>query len=115
MRERKSQLTREKKSRYWKPVIVNLLDQVQKLDQSANLQQSYQVDENITVEIEDSIVVDSMETSEVIRNLEQARAISTLMKVKMLHPDWPEDDVLKEVSQINKEMGITGEVISDEV
>lgn len=115
MRERKSQLTREKKSRYWKPVIVNLLDQVQRLDQSANLQQSYQIDENITVELEDSIVVDSMETSEVIRNLEQARAISTLMKVKMLHPDWPEDDILKEVSQINKEMGITGEVISDEV
>jgi A118 family predicted phage portal protein len=115
MRERKSQLTREKKSRYWKPVIIELLKQAQKIDQAANLQKMYEIDESITIELEDSIVIDSMETSEVIRNLEQARAISTYAKVKMLHPDWEEADIENEVNQINKESGITGEVISDEV
>jgi hypothetical protein len=92
-----------------------LLKQAQKIDQAANLQKMYEIDESITIELEDSIVIDSMEASEVIRNLEQARAISTYAKVKMLHPDWEESDIKNEVNQINKESGITGEVISDEV
>jgi hypothetical protein len=37
------------------------------------------------------------------------------MKVKMIHPDWSEDQVNNEVDRINKESGITGEIIPEDV
>lgn len=104
IRERKSFLTREKKSRYWQPAIKSLIMQMQQFDNSIN-NYSYEIEE-INVELEDSIIVDSSELSETIKNLDQARSISTLLKVKMQHPDWSEEDIDNEVKMILDEEGI---------
>lgn len=110
LRENKSQLTRNKKERYWKPVIKSLFMQMQQLDVSSNLSTSYQSQE-VTTELEDAIVIDPREQSEVLRNLEQARAISTYMKIKILHPEWKNDKIQEEIDKINKEYGVSGEII----
>lgn len=111
IRENKSQLTREKKSRYWQPAIKNLLIQMQQMDQSSELTGPYDVEE-VTVEIEDSIIVDARENSEIIRNLDQARAISNYQKVKLQHPDWNDDQIMEEVEKLNDESGVTGDIFS---
>jgi A118 family predicted phage portal protein len=113
IREHKSQLTREKKSRYWIPAIKSLLFQAQQIDIASNLSARYE-SQVVGVEIEDSVIVDSSENSNVLRNLEQARAISTFAKVKMLHPDWDDDQVDEEVKRINAEQGITDEVFNND-
>lgn len=114
IRENKSQKTRNKKAEYWKPAINKLIIQMQNIDKSAGFGGRYDTEETIS-EIEDSIVVDTKETSEVIRNLYQAKAISNYMKVKLLHPDWDNEKVEEEVNKINNDEGITSDKILDEV
>lgn len=104
IRERKSFLTREKKSRYWQLAIKQLLLQMQKME-IANTTKNY-TPNPVTVELEDSIIVDSSEQSETIRNLDSARAVSTLTKVKMQHPDWTDEEIMKETDIILKENSI---------
>lgn len=112
IRENKSQKTRNKKAEYWKPAINELFIQMQNLDKAAGLNGRYNTEETI-VEIEDSIMVDTKETSEVVRNLYQAKAISNYMKVKLLHPDWDEAKIQEEVDKINNDEGITSDKILD--
>lgn len=104
IRERKSFLTRNKKSRYWQPAIKQILTMMQQFDNSIG--GNYYNLEEVGVELEDSIVTDSKEQSETIKNLDQARAISTYIKVKMQHPDWEETDIEAEVRRIQDEEGI---------
>lgn len=110
IRERKSWLTREKKGRYWQPAIVGLLLQMQQLDNSINT--VYYNPEIVGVEIEDSIIIDVKEQSETVRNLEQAKAVSTMVKVKMLHPEWNNEEIEAETSRILDESGIGGETFN---
>ena len=92
--------------------------QMQMLDLSGNLApSSYQVQE-LDVELQDSIITDDRERSETIRNLDQARAISTWAKVKMLHPEWNDADIEEEVQKILNEQAMNpppfGEVEEEE-
>lgn len=100
IRERKSFLTRNKKARYQIPAIKQLLIIMQQLDNSINTI-FYNVDDTISIELEDSIIIDPNENSNVIKNLDQAKAISTYLKVKMQHPEWSEKDLQNEVKRIN--------------
>lgn len=105
IRERKSLLTREKKSRYWQPVISELMTQLLVFYNYANKKNLVVDRDDISVELEDSIIVDSRELSETIRNLDMAKAVSTYIKVKMQHNDWTEEEVEKEVERITTESG----------
>jgi hypothetical protein len=104
IRERKSFLTREKKSRYWQHAIKVLLMQMQMFYNSVNTK--FNEIETVSVELEDSIIVDSSEMSNTIKNLDQARAISTFIKVKMQHADWTDEEIENEVKRIQDEEGI---------
>lgn len=106
IRERKSLLTREKKSRYWQAALWELFWQMQQLDIVSNLSPSYQVQE-VNVELQDSVINDEREQSETLRNLDQAKAISTYQKNKRLHPDWDDEDVEAEAKRILEDQGIT--------
>lgn len=103
IRERKSLLTREKKSRYWQAALWDLFWQMQQLDIASGLA-SYEVQE-VDVELQDSVINDEREQSETLRNLDQAKAISTYQKVKMLHPDWGDEDIETEVKRILDDQG----------
>lgn len=110
IRDRKSMLTRDKKSEYWKAAIKQILIQAQRFYNSVN-NKFNNIDENIIVELGDSIITDQREQSETLRNLDQARAISTELKVRTLHPDWDDEKVNIEIKRIRDDDGI--ETITD--
>ena len=105
IRERKSLLTREKKSRYWQPTLAALFSQMQQLDLKSNLAPKHYDIQEVDVVLGDSIIPDPRENSEVIRNLDQAKAVSTYTKVVMLHPDWTKEDIEAEVQRILDDQG----------
>ncbi len=105
IRERKSLLTREKKSRYWQPAIWELLWQMQQLDVQSGLSPGSYEPQEVWVELQDSVVTDEKDRSETLRNLDQAKAASTYTKVKLLHPEWEEDEIEAEVKKILDEEG----------
>jgi hypothetical protein len=109
IRERASFLTREAKSRYWITGLNKLFKQYQIIDKSI-FNKTSDI-ENISIELEDSIISDAKEISEILQNLNNATAISTYLKVKMQHPDWEEKEILNEVDNINKDNGIITEDI----
>lgn len=113
LRQRASFLTREKKARYWQFAIKQILRQMQIFDNIINRNVNYTPDE-IKVELEDSIIVDTYEQSNMIKNLDQARAISTYMKVKLQHNDWSEQDIEEEVKRIYDEENMNSTNIFDE-
>lgn len=101
-RERKSLMTRNKKGTYWAPALRSLLQQMQQLDIASGLQSGYQPEE-VTVVLEDSVVPDPIEVSETVRNFDQAKAVSREIKVRMIHPDWSDEDVQAEVKRLADE------------
>ncbi len=103
IRERKSFMTRSKKERYWRQALRELLRQAQLFAPAAGASGTPAKD--ITVELADSIVPDTLEQSETLRNLRQAEAISSEMAVRMQHPEWEEEDVQAEVKRIKDEIG----------
>ncbi len=105
-KERKSLLTRDKKSRYWQPPLWELFWQMQQLDSESGLSATRYTPQEVKVIPEDSIIVDPKEQSEIIRNLDMARAVSTYMKVKKQHPEWDDEEIEREVTRINKEQGV---------
>src|SRR5690606_6109495 len=104
IRERKSLLTREKKSRYWRPALRSLFWQALLLDVESALSTGY-TPQDVDVILQDSVVPDPEEISLTLRNLEQARAKSTWTKGKLQRPDWDETAVAEEVERIYKERG----------
>ncbi len=105
IRERKSMLTKQKKSRYWMYGIQDFLTQMQEIDIRSNLSGSYNV-ETPSVVLADSVVRDPREVSETIRNLSMAEAISTYAKVKRANEDWTEEQIEEEVKKIQQERGM---------
>lgn len=53
-----------------------------------------------SVELADGLVDDPVELARIISDLDTAEAVSTLQKVKMLHPEWSPDQIGEEVERI---------------
>lgn len=104
-RERKSLMTRNKKGNYWQPALWELLWQMQLIDSASGLNHGYEPQE-VDAVLQDSVVPDPRETSETVRNLDQARALSREIKVRMVHPDWDEEAVQAEVKRLQDEQAI---------
>ena len=54
----------------------------------------------------DNVSRDPSSIADIIQKLSSAQALSVDTKVRMLHPDWEEDQVEAEVELISKECGI---------
>jgi hypothetical protein len=101
IRERKSLLTRAKKGGYWTPELMRLFYQMQLFDGAKRNKKYEPVPVNVI--LQDSVIQDEKETAAIVRELEQAKAASTYIKVKTLHPGWTEEEVEKEVERIYKD------------
>lgn len=104
IRERKSLMTRQKKSRYWQDALQWLFWDMQRLENSSSIVASYNPVETIIV-LQDSITPEPSEEAQTIRDLRQAEVISIEMGVRRLNPDWTDEQVEQEVEQIAKEKG----------
>jgi A118 family predicted phage portal protein len=105
IRERKSFATRTRKESYWEPAlkqIVKLMIAIYKLELKGDIE----ADVTITTQFSDSVTSDMSETSTALQQLSLAMAVSTETKVRLLHPDWSEDEIMGEVEKIIEENSI---------
>ena len=101
-RERKSLITRDKKIKYVRPRLGEILQALLKIGQ---VHFGWSVDPATppTVNFPDAVQQDSASLAQTLALLETARAASTETKVKMFHPDWDDTQVGEEVKRITAE------------
>jgi A118 family predicted phage portal protein len=102
-RERRSMVTRDKKTRYWAPELADMLEVQLMMD--AQLGFSKVTPERPRIAFGDSVSEDPKVTAETLSLLAQAQAISTEAKVRMRSPDLDDTAVREETARILKENG----------
>ncbi|WEB44024.1 phage portal protein [Streptomyces yunnanensis] len=107
-RERRSMTTRDKKSRYWAPALADMLHVMLRLDRA--LYTPALTPERPVIVYGDSVSEDPQTVAQTLSLLQQAQAVSTDTKVRLLHPDWDDDTVRAEVDRILAE---TGQAVPD--
>ncbi|WP_066931414.1 phage portal protein [Streptomyces sp. NBRC 110611] len=107
-RERRSMITRDKKSRYWQAPLADMLHVLLMLDRA--LFTPSVVPERPRVVFGDSVSEDPQSVAQTLSLLQQAQAVSTDTKVRLLHPDWDDTAVQAEVDRILAE---TGQAVPD--
>jgi hypothetical protein len=95
--------TRKKKTGYARHGVADMLHVMLQVD--ARLFTRGITPERPRVEFGDGVAESPQQTATTLDLLARAGAVSTATKVKMLHPDWPDEDVEAEVSAILAETG----------
>lgn len=103
IRERKSLITQHKKKRYFEPAIEDVLWMMLVIDRE--IFRSGVTVYRPAVSIDDSIVPDIRELAESVDMINRAQAASIETRVRVLHPDWGEEEVQAEVERIQTETG----------
>lgn len=103
-RERMSERTRDKKSRYWAAALGPFFRTLLEVD-SAAFRSGATTDEIPEVKFQETVQKDPLELAQTARELRSAEAASTETMVRMLHPNWDGDTVDAEVQRITKESG----------
>jgi A118 family predicted phage portal protein len=96
-REQRSLVTRGKKAQFWGPQLQNILQTMLMLD--AKLFDGPGVYKP-RVEFSDSVRDDPKEIATGVQLLLAAKAASTETRVRMVHPDWSDDEVTMEVKDL---------------
>lgn len=103
-RERMSERTRDKKSRYWAAALGPFIQSLLKLD-SMVFGSGAQTDEVPEVKFQETVQKDQLELAQTAKELRVAEAASTQTLVRMQHPNWDAVTVDEEVDRIDKERG----------
>lgn len=100
-KERRSLVTRGRKVGYWRPELRALLHALLQVDRAVGFPGSVDPgDIAPEVEFGNGVNEGPLDTAQTLGLLSTAQAISTYLKVKTLHPDWDDRDVLAEVDRI---------------
>ena len=105
VRETRTYQTTAAKAQYWRDALADLFEmllQVDRLHMGGPAQP-----EKPNVEMQDGIVQSAQELAQTVALMQQAQAASTDTRVRMMHPDWDEEQVGAEVQRINDEQGLT--------
>jgi A118 family predicted phage portal protein len=103
-RERRSFMTRDRKSRYWRPAVARHLRKMLYTTQAMGRLSGYG-GELPNVMFEDSVRESPESLARTVSLLATAEAVSTETRVRMVHPDWTEPAVAAEVQRILDETG----------
>lgn len=102
--ERRSYMTRGKKTRYWRAALQ---DHLRAQIEIANAHLGAGIpDDPFTVEFQDGVQEAPMAIAGTLQALRNAEAASVKTRVSMLNPDWDEADVDAEAAAILRETGI---------
>lgn len=104
---RRSLMTRDRKVRYWRSELTDLLETWTHVDLAQYA--SGITPQRPTVEWPDAVSVDPLQQAQTLQALHTAEAISIEQKVRTLHPDWDDPDVEAEVQRIRKDYGLAVE------
>ena len=106
IREKKSFSTLGKKQTYWKSRLEEIMTAMTHLDAALYPGQGSKADDEIEVNFTANTSNDLTATSTAVEMLNRAAAVSTTIKVQMLHPEWTEKQVKEEVAAILTEQGL---------
>ena len=105
IREKKSFSTRSKKLNYWSMPLERFLTGVLQLDAALYHKGGVTSADRVIVEFPDCMSTDISTMANAVKMMHDAQAASTQIKVKLLHPDWEEGEVLEETARIMQEYG----------
>lgn len=100
IRENKTFLTQKRKGHYWRPAISRCLEQMLLLDVELFSTPGIDPTLHVDVALSDAVTNDPVELASVVNVLLQAKAASTEVRVKMVHPEWTKEQVDAEVARI---------------
>lgn len=102
IRERKSFSTTSKKQAYWEQPLKDLVKCMCYIKQQF-LGGTFTCDLDVNIAFSDCISNNQTETANVIKMLSDAKAISTDTKIRMIHPEWTDEQVEEEIERINND------------
>jgi len=103
-RQQRSFLTRDRKLRAVRPALSEVLEKLLAVD-AAIFGTTLKV-ERPSVEFPDGVQDSLLSLAQTAQALANADAASTAVRVQMLHPEWDETEVAKEVALIRAESGL---------
>lgn len=109
IREKKSFNTQGKKQTYWKSPLEQIMTAMIHLDAALYPGKGSQGADSVKVHFADNMANDISTTSTALELLNRAAAISTELKVQMLHPDWTKKQISEEVERVKNEAGLAVE------
>lgn len=105
IRDRKSITTQGKKQRFWSPALCDVLQIMLHLDNTVFGHDNKLDRPNI--DWADTAAPDPKELAETVELVKRAQSASVETRVKMLNPDWDEDQVQEEVTKILDQEGMS--------
>ena len=99
VRERKSFATTNKKQSYWEDGLKDLIKAMCIIKQTF-LGGNFTCELDVNIAFADGISNNMSEVSNSVKTLSDAKAISTDTKVRMVHPEWTDEQVEQEVERI---------------
>lgn len=102
IRERKSFATKGKKENYWQQALIRLVELLMFVSNTM-FSTKFDLNNKINVTFSDGVTNNISELSTAVKLISDAKAASTSTKIRMLHPDWDEQQVLDEVKAITEE------------
>ncbi|WP_460779907.1 phage portal protein [Nonomuraea fastidiosa] len=104
-RERKSFSTRGRKIGYWTPPLQWLAEALLSVD--LGVFGTKVTPERAEVHWQDGVLPDPESLGRTVELLNRAQAISLESKVRMVHPEWDDHQVVAEVKRLRDELGLT--------
>lgn len=105
IRERKTLITKQKKERFFKDGLEDVLHMMLQID-NIHLGHDTPTEFRPSVEFADTIGQDIGAVAKTVQMLQTARSASIQIRVEMLHPDWTREQVAEEVNRIREEEGL---------
>lgn len=102
-RERRSYLTRSRKLRHESPAVRRLLLKVLRTQRVLNRGADVPLDLEVSVVFGDAVQDSPLTLAQTAQTLLNARAASTETRVRMVNPDWNDEQVREEVQRIMAE------------
>nr|WP_240145088.1 phage portal protein [Enterococcus hirae] len=110
-REQRSDLTRDRKIRHWRPGGSQILTKLLAVDAALGFPGAVRTDKPVQLEFGPSVQDSPLELAQTAQALSVAQAASTKTRVQLVHPDWDEPKVDEEVRLINAELA--GAAVAD--
>ncbi|MDX3065403.1 phage portal protein [Streptomyces sp. ND04-05B] len=102
-RERRSMTTRARKALYWGPAIADVVEALLAVEAGPRFRVPGLGVDRPQVEFQDSVSESPKEIAETVEFLKRAEAASRETLVRMVHPDWKDEQVAAEVAKIEDE------------
>ena len=105
IRENKTFMTQQRKAAWWRSTLALLSWQLLQIDREIFKTPGVDADLRPEVDISDSVAENPLETAQIVTALFNAQAASAEARVRLVHPDFDDDEVKAEVARILEQFG----------